>query len=251
MTESTVSPSAPRVLVLGIGNLLWADEGFGVRALEHLQRHYAFPANVSLVDGGTQGIYLVQNIREADILVVFDAVDYGLPGGSLKLVQGDEVPKFLGCKKVSLHQTGFQEVLALAEMLGDYPQHLLLVGVQPVELEDFGGSLQPAVKDQIEPAIAAALQFLAQWGVTAERRDSPVSVDTQLTGAIADIEEYESGRPSVDQACRIGDGRIVESNEFVVAYRPTDIQGMAVGVDQHLEKYRQPVTEAAAQADKG
>jgi hydrogenase maturation protease len=46
--------SLPNVLILGIGNLLWADEGFGVRALEALQRHYRFPENVRLMDGGTR-----------------------------------------------------------------------------------------------------------------------------------------------------------------------------------------------------
>ena len=61
------------VLILGIGNLLWADEGFGVRAVEELHRRYQFPENVKLMDGGTQGIYLVQHVREADILIVFDA----------------------------------------------------------------------------------------------------------------------------------------------------------------------------------
>jgi hydrogenase expression/formation protein len=111
--------ATPAVLVLGIGNLLWADEGFGVRAVEHLHRHWAFADNVRLADGGTQGIYLVQDIREADILVVFDAVDYGLPPATMKLVEGEDVPSFMGAKKVSLHQTGFQEVLAMAEMMGE------------------------------------------------------------------------------------------------------------------------------------
>ncbi|MEW8506402.1 MAG: HyaD/HybD family hydrogenase maturation endopeptidase [Candidatus Thiodiazotropha sp.] len=230
----------PDVLILGIGNLLWADEGFGVRALESLQRNYRFPANVRLLDGGTQGIYLVQHIRESDILVVFDAVDYGLPGGSLKRVEGDEVPKFLGAKKVSLHQTGFQEVLAMAEMLGDYPRHLLLVGVQPVELEDYGGSLHQAVRDQIEPAIAMVLDYLSDFGIEARRRDTPMVPDTAQQGAIADIERYETERPSPRQACRVGDARVLASSGFRPAYRPVSLEHCAfsVNLDAHLEKYR-------------
>lgn len=228
---------APRVLLLGIGNLLWADEGFGVRALETLNSHYTFPTNVTLLDGGTQGIYLVQNIRETDILVVFDAVDYGLPGGTLKRVEGEEVPKFLGCKKVSLHQTGFQEVLAMAEMLGDYPQHLLLIGVQPVELDDYGGSLRPQVKAQIQPAIEMALDYLAGFGIHAEQRETPLQADS-AAGAIADIQSYEAGRPDADQACREGDGRVLLSGDYTLAYRPADIEGVSVPVDQHLDKYR-------------
>lgn len=228
----------PNTLILGIGNVLWADEGFGVRAVEELHQRFEFHENVTLMDGGTQGIYLVQHIRQADVLVVFDAVDYGLPGGTLKLVEGAEVPKFMGAKKVSLHQTGFQEVLAMAEMMGDYPSHLLLVGVQPMELEDYGGSLRPAVKAQIQPAIDAALSYLADLGIEARPRTSLLNAADSLTGSL-DISTYESDRPSDEQACREGDGRVVRSGEFEVDYRPVSIEsGMDVGLDHHLDKYR-------------
>ncbi|WP_150524501.1 HyaD/HybD family hydrogenase maturation endopeptidase [Roseibium sediminis] len=203
---------APTALVLGIGNLLWADEGFGVRAVEELHRRYRFDDNVLVMDGGTQGVYLVQHIRDADILVVFDAVDYGLPPGTLKLVQGDEVPKFLGAKKISLHQTGFQEVLAMAEMLGDYPRHLLLIGVQPVELDDYGGSLRPAVKAQIEPSIRHALQFLADHGIQATERDGELSEDDTIASLEMTLGRYEGGRPDAASAYRHGDDRVVSAS---------------------------------------
>lgn len=238
-TSSRQERKPANVLILGIGNILWADEGFGVRALEFLRDHYEFDDEVRLLDGGTQGIYLVQNIREAAVLVVFDAVDYGLPGGTLKRVEGDEVPKFLGCKKVSLHQTGFQEVLATAEMLGDYPAHLLLIGVQPEELEDFGGSLRPQVKAQIQPAIDLALDYLAEFGIHARRRVVPLKPDVAVSGAISDIDCYESGRPSDREACRVGDARVLSSGSFSVDYRPANIDGVSVGIDQHLDKYRE------------
>ncbi len=194
------------VLLLGIGNLLWADEGFGVRVVEELDRRFVFPAGVRLLDGGTQGIYLVQDIRETDILVVFDAIDYGLAPGEMKLIEGDEVPAFLGAKKMSLHQTGFQEVLAMAQMLGDYPRHLLLIGVQPAQLEDFGGSLTPRVKAQVEPAIEAALAYLAQFDIRPEpRADAPAN---DLTGELA-LARYEAERPDEAIACRTGDVRVL------------------------------------------
>jgi len=194
------------VLLLGIGNLLWADEGFGVRVVEELDRRFVFPPGIRLMDGGTQGIYLVQDIRDTDILIVFDAIDYGLPPGTLKLIRDDAVPAFLGAKKMSLHQTGFQEVLAMAAMMGDYPKHLLLIGVQPAALEDFGGSLTEPVKAQIEPAIEAALACLADFGIVAVPRLAAPRAD--LTGEMA-IARYEAERPSADAACRIGDARVL------------------------------------------
>ncbi|MFN3622450.1 MAG: HyaD/HybD family hydrogenase maturation endopeptidase [Hyphomicrobium sp.] len=201
----------PQVLILGIGNLLWADEGYGVRAVEALHKAYAFPDNVTLMDGGTQGIYLVEHVRQADVLVVFDAVDYGLPAGTLKLVEDEAVPKFLGAKKMSLHQTGFQEVLAMADLMGDLPSHLLLIGVQPVELEDFGGSLREAVKAQIEPGIAHALTYLSHFGVVAAQRPVPLNEAATLSSPEFALSHYEGGRPSEAAACRTGDARVLAS----------------------------------------
>ena len=209
MPGADATASVPEVLILGIGNLLWADEGFGVRAVEHMHRNWALPANVRMLDGGTQGIYLVQEIRDADILVVFDAVDYGLPPGTLKRVEGDEVPSFLGVKKVSLHQTGFQEVLAMAEMMGDQPAHQLLIGVQPVELDDFGGSLRPEVKAQIEPAIALALEYLGQFGIVGQRRAEPLAPEKGIGCLEMLIHHYEGERPDEAAAFRRGDERVV------------------------------------------
>ena len=195
-----------QILILGIGNVLWADEGFGVRCVETLADRYAFPQNVRLLDGGTQGLYLLPFMEEADALIVFDAVDYGLPPGSLKLVENDQVPAFMGAKKMSLHQTGFQDVIATAQLMGYCPTQMLLIGCQPVELEDYGGGLRPAVAAQIDPAIAVALDKLAEWGITP--RPGQTLCDG-LADASIRRDAYEQGRPSEAEACRTGDARFL------------------------------------------
>ena len=172
----------PRVLVLGIGNILWADEGFGVRAVEAFHRAYALPEEVTLLDGGTQGLYLVNFVQEADRLLVFDAIDYGLPPGTLKIVEDGEVPKFTGAKKMSLHQTGFQEVLSAADFLGSYPERLTLIGCQPEDLEDWGGPLTAPVRAAIGPAVEAAVAVLRGWGVPVARRAVPLPETEGLLG---------------------------------------------------------------------
>jgi len=187
----TGSGGSPKVLVLGIGNILWADEGFGVRVVEEFHRRYAFPDNVTLLDGGTQGLYLVNFVQEADYLIVFDAIDYGIEPGTLKLVRDHEVPKFTGVKKMSLHQTGFQEVLSAADLLGHYPERLALIGCQAADLEDWGGPLTELVRGQIEPAIAIACAVLAEWGVSVTARPAPLAVSEGLLGNDIDLARYE------------------------------------------------------------
>ena len=220
------------ILILGIGNVLWADEGFGVRTVETLARRYSFPESVTLMDGGTQGLYLLEHVQAADVLIVFDAVDYGLSPGSLKYIEGDDVPNYLGAKKMSLHQTGFQEVLATAEMLGDSPEQIMLIGVQPEELEDYGGSLCDSVKAQIEPAIRLALQALAELGIHPNAKQP----DDEQAKAALDLARYEAERPSATDALRKGDARIVFSKAYEMAPRAGLADAISVDVD-HRGKY--------------
>jgi hydrogenase maturation protease len=190
-TSSQDDPENNRILVLGIGNILWADEGFGVRAVEEFHRRYVVPENVTILDGGTQGLYLVNYLEEADRLIVFDAIDYGLPPGQLKLVRDDEVPRFTGAKKMSLHQTGFQEVISAADLLGRCPKHLVLIGCQPLDLEDWGGPLTAPVRDQIGPAIALARAVLAEWGIRVNPRREPLAESERLLANDIDDVNYE------------------------------------------------------------
>jgi hydrogenase maturation protease len=195
-------------VVLGIGNLLWADEGFGIRCVEALGRRYDFAQHVQLVDGGTQGLYLLHYVQTAKQLLIFDAIDYGLPPGTLKVVEDDEVPRFLGAKKMSLHQTGFQEVLSLAQLTGHYPERVLLIGCQPEELEDYGGSLRPGVRAALEDALALGLQALRAWGA-APRPRAGAADDGGVTLPSLALERYEGERPSAAAACRVGDARFM------------------------------------------
>jgi len=195
------------VLVVGIGNLLWADEGFGVRCLEVLHRGFDFPPGVRLLDGGTQGLYLVNDVCACERLLVLDAIDFGDPPGTVRVVRGRDVPQFAIAKKMSAHQTGFQDVLAAAAMLDRSPRETVLIGVQPVDLEDLGGGLTPAVAAAVETVVQEAVQQLGGWGFPPTRRETPPAVS--LLGPGLERESYEGRRPSKTEACRVGDPRFL------------------------------------------
>jgi hydrogenase maturation protease len=201
------------IVVLGIGNVLWADEGFGVRCVEALQQRWDFsPApgtEVQLIDGGTQGLYLIQFVQAADALLIFDAIDYGLPPGTLRVIENDDVPRFLGAKKMSLHQTGFQEVLQLAQLTGRYPRQVVLIGCQPEQLEDYGGSLRPVVKAALEQALEQGIERLRRWGAGPSVRERPLDAEQAVTVPTLALGAYEAGRPGAETACRVGDERFL------------------------------------------
>jgi hydrogenase maturation protease len=196
------------LLVLGIGNILWADEGFGVRCVEALNALYEFGDNVTLMDGGTQGLYLLPYIEDTRRLIVFDAVDYSMQPGEMVVATDNDVPRFMGVKKMSLHQTGFQEVIMSAALLDKLPESMVLIGVQPEELDDYGGSLRDIVKSKIEPALDITLEWLTRWGIQYSKRAVPL-ISGALNSPVLDMDNYETGRPSSEDACRIGDDRIL------------------------------------------
>jgi hydrogenase maturation protease len=150
-------------VLLGIGNVLWGDEGFGPRVVARMMEAGDLPPEVDLVDGGTQGLYLLPLVQDADRLIVFDAVDFGRPAGEMVVLRDAEIPAFFGQRPLSLHQTGFTDVLAAAELTGRRPRAITLIGVQYADIDTWGGGLSPAVAAAIDPAIATGRHELQSW----------------------------------------------------------------------------------------
>lgn len=115
---------------------------------------------------------------------------------------------------MSLHQTGFQDVIATAQLMNRCPAKLTLIGCQPVELEDYGGGLRPAVAAQIEPAIRECEAELARWGISVA---AGVTQADDLADASIRRGAYEGGRPTEGEACRMGDHRFFPGAEKVRA----------------------------------
>lgn len=201
------SPAGRRVKVLGVGNLLWADEGFGIRCVETLDQAWEFPPEVELLDGGTLGLALIPLLQDATHVLLFDAVDCGREPGTLVVARDDDVPRYMNRDKMSLHQAGMNDVLASLEMLGHRPRAFTLVGVQPVELADYGGSLTPGVRALVPQALDLGLAELAAWGVAGRPRGGEQSGEV-VFDALA-LGRYESGRPSEEVAYRKGDERFL------------------------------------------
>jgi hydrogenase maturation protease len=206
MNDDSLAPQR-RIVVLGVGNLLWADEGFGVRCVEALAAGFDVPAEVAVMDGGTLGLALVPELLDATHVLLFDAVEHrGEPGG-LVVARDDEVPLLMGGNKLSLHQVGVNDIFASLELLGHKPEHVTVVGIKPVQLADYGGSLTEPVRAKVPAALALGIEELRRWGIEVRERAGGPARDVVIDALSQD--RYESGRPSPDVACRVGDERFL------------------------------------------
>lgn len=153
----------PRTVVLGLGNMLMADDGVGLAALARLEEEWFVPRDVELVDGGTWGMNLLPVIERADRVLILDAIDLGDPPGTLIRLEGAEIPRFLGVK-LSPHQIDLREVLALAELRGTMPREVIALGIQPEQVE-MSTVFSPAVAARLDQLVHLAAEILYDWGI--------------------------------------------------------------------------------------
>ena len=151
------------VMVLGVGNLLFSDEGFGIRVVEELERRYAFPRNVSIVDGGVLGVSLLGVMSEADRLIVVDVIrNKGVPGDLYRL-EGDAIPERIRAKN-SLHQIDFLEALTLCQAMDKVPE-TVIIGVEPEDISTLSTELTATTRNRMEAVIQMVLKELERLGI--------------------------------------------------------------------------------------
>ncbi|MEL0586957.1 MAG: HyaD/HybD family hydrogenase maturation endopeptidase [Candidatus Thiodiazotropha sp. (ex. Lucinoma kazani)] len=159
---------AKKTLIIGMGNVLMQDEGVGVRAVEELVNRYHIPFGVEVVDGGTTGMELFEPMRQADNLIIADAVNTGAPYGTLVRITHDEIPAFFQTK-LSNHQLGVSDLLALLTLKGEIPDQVTIIGMVPHSLENRLG-LTAEAKQGLEQMVEMLVQELATLGISLRQR---------------------------------------------------------------------------------
>ncbi|TYZ26873.1 HyaD/HybD family hydrogenase maturation endopeptidase [Selenomonas caprae] len=163
------------VTILGVGNVILRDEGFGVRVAEYLDAHYEFPENVQIVDGGTLGIELTQYVTGTNKLLVIDSINGGAEPGTLFRFHNDDVMDHFQ-EKISAHEVGIQDVLALLTVTGHKIPDVVVIGAQPYDLEA-GVELSPGMQKLMPQVVEQALKELAAWGIKPQVKENAAALD--------------------------------------------------------------------------
>ena len=153
-------------VVLGIGNTILTDEAAGVRTVEAMERAYGMPSNVLVIDGGTSGMEMIEDLSNLDFLLVVDVVKTGAVPGTLVKISGSEIPVFFR-DKLSPHQIGLPDVLASLELLDAIPKEIVVLGVEPISLE-LGIEMTDTIAATIPQLMAMAVDELTVRGYVLE-----------------------------------------------------------------------------------
>ncbi len=155
--------STGRIVILGVGNPLMGDDGFGLAALDRLRQDWLLPDRIELVDGGTWGMQLLPVFEEAEEILILDAIEAHLPAGSPVELEKEELPRLFRLR-VSPHHVDLEDVLALLAFRGTQPPRIRAMGVNP-GLVDWGMGLSPAVDAAIPAFLDRVADYLRGRGV--------------------------------------------------------------------------------------
>jgi len=155
--------SPPRnVLILGVGNLLLTDDGFGVHVINAL-RELPLPPNVTLIEAGIVSHQLIPEFHAADLLIFVDAVEAGDTPGSIFRFRPEDM-QFMSQLKVSLHDMSLIDVLHMTALTGDRPE-TIIIAVQPKDVRTCSMELNYEIKAVIPRVIELIFEELKNRGL--------------------------------------------------------------------------------------
>lgn len=161
MNQAQASAETASVTVLGIGNILFQDEGIGVHAVEAFRQKQSEYPHITIEDGGTEGMKLLPLIESSTHLIIVDAVASEGEAGQIICLEKEEIPRFPSAR-LSQHQQSFQELLAIADFRGHLPEYIYFIGVIPHTIE-WGTEMTPEVESVIPVIVDMIEKRLQQW----------------------------------------------------------------------------------------
>ena len=157
-------------LIMGLGNALLGDEGFGLHVIRQL-KDYKLPDNVKLLEGGVGGFDLLGHLEGVNRLIVIDVMMMDAPPGELRMyTPGPELAE-PGKVMLSFHQVGILDLLQMWSLIGMEPETCFLV-TRPLKV-DVGIELSPPLQLAAGRVVKIVKEMAYNGIYKPERRSNP------------------------------------------------------------------------------
>jgi len=160
LPENEPKKEPPRVVVIGVGNLLLKDEGIGIHTIKALQE-INLPQDVKIIDGGTAPD-LIAYTEAGDKLIIIDAAKVGGEPGTIYRFQPRDLAEE-GGEVISVHELGVAQNLRLMSLTGNEPEAIVIIGVEPKEI-DWGTELSPELQPKVPEIVRIILKEIGKTG---------------------------------------------------------------------------------------
>lgn len=173
------------IAVIGVGNILFTDDGIGVYAAKYLETNYCFEPAIDIIDGGTLGFNLMHYFSHYDQVIILDTLSIDEVAGSIYHLPSDALLG-LGDTRKTVHEVEVTQMIELASMM-DVRARISVLGIIPCDIQTVAMNLSPIVKERFATFIQSLLKILEEVGVT-------VTVNEPLITLNEVIESYRNPR---------------------------------------------------------
>lgn len=180
-----------KVLLLGIGNLLFADEGIGVHFINYIGKKYSFEGDTKLdiVDGGTLAQRLVPMMVEYDEIIIIDTINaVDVKAGELYFFNFEDIPEVVDWQG-SAHEVEMLQTLIMMDLVGDRPKTMIM-GVVPTVIEVTEFSLSHAVAAAVPLMEETLLHYLKTLGIYSFNRADDITIEAILPYSFKSADIY-------------------------------------------------------------
>lgn len=155
------------ITILGLGNILLTDEGFGVHFIRWFSERYRLPDNVESIDGGTLGYALLELVGNCQHLIVVDVIKLqDTPGALYRFTR--EALEIHMPPPTSAHEVMFLDVLCKAELIEQAPDDVIFLCIVPEQYGDTNLEMTATLKEKFFDMEALLLKELSLHGIVPE-----------------------------------------------------------------------------------
>lgn len=163
------------IAVIGVGNILFTDDGLGVYAAKYLESNYRFEPSIDIIDGGTLGFNLMRYFTHYDQVIILDTLSIDEAAGTVYHLPS-EVLLGLGDTRKTVHEVEVTQMIELASLM-DEKTRISVLGIIPWDIHTVAIDLSPTVKEQFAPFIQTLLTIVEETGIIVTPNDDLRSLD--------------------------------------------------------------------------
>jgi hydrogenase maturation protease len=180
-----------KTAIVGVGTIIYQDEGVGVYASKYLEQNYKFSEDVTLVDGGVLGFQLMTYYQDYDKVLILDTITMNDEVGSIYNMPGEELLG-LGSYKQTAHEVEIVEMLEICSLL-EKMADVSIIGIVPEDIISVNVGLTSSIKNKFADFIDATLKELERSGIKYEKKDAYVALESIIDSYANPQSEYKNG----------------------------------------------------------
>lgn len=180
-----------RIALVGVGTIIFQDEGIGVYAAKYMESNYTFDGDITIVDGGVLGFKLMTYYQEYDKVVIMDTITMNDEIGSIYNLPAEELLG-LGSYKQTAHEVEIVEMLEICSLL-EQMADVNIIGIVPEDILSVNVGLSDTMKGQFDAFVQAGLNELARVGITFAKNETEVDLEEVLHSYANPVSEYKNG----------------------------------------------------------